>query len=327
MRPLFVNPLVTRVSIRLQCSGEVAQVRLRMFSLAIRRVAIPHRRRCLISSRPIVSHICPQPASFCFSSARRQHRHRRVIAVNLVSGHHVTAQRFHQRREQPAGSSHPVRQCRAIQLHSFACIDLRLPIQRADDHHTSETNTWANSPGPAMPRSIGRLGAAACTMRSQPAQASLGRTCRITLKRTSTYSRISDTSSPSGFNVPPQSGQAFVLWQVLARFARQVLRQSRRTGHWHWRLERALSRSNVGRPCFPPGSFAALPVEARVVRSDDRTSPKNGRTACAATWRSVASNARFRRHAMPVARAFESNFSCCMLSVPIAANTCSCRYR
>ena len=51
-----------------------------------------------------------------------------------------------------------------------------------------------------MPRSIGRLGAAACTMRSQPAQASFGRTCRITLKRTCTYSRISDTSSPSGCN-------------------------------------------------------------------------------------------------------------------------------
>ena len=60
-----------------------------------------------------------------------------------------------------------------------------------------------------MPRSIGRLGASACTMRSQHAQANFGRTCRITLKRAGTYSRISETSSPRCFSSPPQSGQAF----------------------------------------------------------------------------------------------------------------------
>ena len=52
-----------------------------------------------------------------------------------------------------------------------------------------------------------RLGAAACTMRSHPAQASFGRTCRITLNLSGTYSRISETSSPRGFSSPPQSGQ------------------------------------------------------------------------------------------------------------------------
>ena len=45
-------------------------------------------------------------------------------------------------------------------------------------------------------------------MRSQHAQASFGRTCRITLKRAGTYSNISETSSPRCFNAPPQSGQA-----------------------------------------------------------------------------------------------------------------------
>src|ERR1700686_4635063 len=54
---------------------------------------------------------------------------------------------------------------------------------------------------------------------------------------------------------------------------------------------------------FPLGSFAALPVAARVVGSDDRASPKNDRTACAATWQSTVLNARFPRREKPVARA------------------------
>src|SRR5271169_1612394 len=54
---------------------------------------------------------------------------------------------------------------------------------------------------------------------------------------------------------------------------------------------------------FPLGSFAALPVAARVVRSDDRVSPKSARTSSAATWQSTVLNARFPRRAKPVARA------------------------
>src|SRR5258708_27410665 len=59
-----------------------------------------------------------------------------------------------------------------------------------------------------MLRSIGRLGASACTMRSQHAQASLGRTYWMTLRLAGTYSKISETSSPRCFSLPPQSGQA-----------------------------------------------------------------------------------------------------------------------
>ena len=55
---------------------------------------------------------------------------------------------------------------------------------------------------------MGRFGASACTIREQPAQLSFGRTVRITLNRAGTYSRVSDTSSPSRRKVPPQSGQA-----------------------------------------------------------------------------------------------------------------------
>jgi len=45
-------------------------------------------------------------------------------------------------------------------------------------------------------------------VRSQRLQLSLGRTWRITKKLAGTYSNISDTSSPSLRNTPPQSGHA-----------------------------------------------------------------------------------------------------------------------
>lgn len=51
----FVDLLEPRVTIRLQRSLELAQVRLRMFSLAIRCVGEPHRRWCLVSCRPVVA--------------------------------------------------------------------------------------------------------------------------------------------------------------------------------------------------------------------------------------------------------------------------------
>src|SRR5260370_40149876 len=49
-----------------------------------------------------------------------EHRYRRVIPVDLVTGHQVAAQLFDQWREQPARFPHPVRQCRANQPPSFA---------------------------------------------------------------------------------------------------------------------------------------------------------------------------------------------------------------
>jgi hypothetical protein len=67
---------------------------------------------------------------------------------------------------------------------------------------------WASRPGPAMPRSIGRLDAGAWTMTSQQAQAFLRRIWQMTLNAASMSSSCSDTSSPSGLSLPPQAAQA-----------------------------------------------------------------------------------------------------------------------
>jgi hypothetical protein len=60
------------------------------------------------------------------------------------------------------------------------------PTPRLGEHRSAiddreaqyfDTSACARSPGPAIPRSIGRLGVSACAMRSQHAQGSLGRMC------------------------------------------------------------------------------------------------------------------------------------------------------
>ena len=206
--PGFVHRIESRVAIGLQRAREIAEVRLRMLALAIRRVGEPHRRRCCVSRGAVIAHIGPQPPGFCFSISRRQHRNRRVVGVQLRRAQHVTPQRFHQRRKQ-------LRSCRPPSPPASSVPAPRLRARKsptgdtaASDRNISRPARAPAVPGPATPRSIGRLGASACTIRSQHAQASFGRTCRITLNRAGTYSRISETSSPRCFSSPPQSGQA-----------------------------------------------------------------------------------------------------------------------
>ena len=58
-----------------------------------------------------------------------------------------------------------------------------------------------------MPRGIGRVGAAVCTIFSHRRQDFFSRAVSITFSRAETWSRISATSSPTRRRVPPQSGQ------------------------------------------------------------------------------------------------------------------------
>ena len=158
--PGFVHRIESRVAIRLQRAREIAEMRLRMLALAIRRVGEPHRRRCCVSRRTVVAHIRPQPSGFCFAISRRQHRNRRVVGVQLGRAQHVTPQRFHQRREQPARAAHPVRQRRAFQLHAFARVNLRLAIQRQviaifRDQHVRQQSRSRNA---ALDRTARRFG-------------------------------------------------------------------------------------------------------------------------------------------------------------------------
>src|SRR5580692_4190795 len=83
----FVDLLEPGVTIGLQCSPELAQVRFRMFSLAIWGVGEPYRCWSFVSRRPIVPHI----PRLVFSIPRRQHRYRRVVRVQLLCRQHLTS--------------------------------------------------------------------------------------------------------------------------------------------------------------------------------------------------------------------------------------------
>jgi len=95
----LVDLLEPRVAIGLQRARELSQVRLRMFAFTIRRVGEPYRCGRCVSRGTIIANISPQPPGFCFAVAGRQHRNRRVVGVQLRRAHHVTPQRFHQRRK------------------------------------------------------------------------------------------------------------------------------------------------------------------------------------------------------------------------------------
>lgn len=62
--------------------------------------------------------------------ARRQHRHRRVVSMQLGGLECLSRQRRDQRLQQGARAAYPVRQRRALQRHALPGVDLALPIQR-----------------------------------------------------------------------------------------------------------------------------------------------------------------------------------------------------
>lgn len=71
------------------------------------------------------------------------------------------------------------------------------------------SSTWASSPWPSLPHSIGRLGIAGWVIVLQSRQLSFGRTWTTTLKCDGTYSSTSRVSSQIlRSRSQPQAGQA-----------------------------------------------------------------------------------------------------------------------
>ena len=121
---------------------------------------------------------------------------------------------------------------------------------------------------------MGRFGAGSCTMREQQAQLSFGRTVRITLKRAGTYSSTSETSSPSGRSVPPQSGQASCFGAMVSisrgssagkRTARGFLRAFSIDGDGRQLRGKRLGRGLVRFEIFEP-QFQLLDVGVQLLR-------------------------------------------------------------
>src|SRR6266542_1161831 len=126
----FVYLVETGEGIGLQRAAELAQMLLRMFTTAIRRVSKPHGRSLLAGGRTIIANIGPQPPRLRLALPRSQHRNRSVVAMHLACGEYIAAQRGNERFQQAAGLAHPGGQRRAIQINAFAGVDLMLAIQR-----------------------------------------------------------------------------------------------------------------------------------------------------------------------------------------------------
>ena len=76
-----VEVVESGVTIRLQQATERAEVRARMLALAVRTVAVEHRRRRRSGARPVVAQVDPQPAGLGAAATRVEHRDRRVVGV------------------------------------------------------------------------------------------------------------------------------------------------------------------------------------------------------------------------------------------------------
>src|SRR5690606_25798358 len=94
---------------------------------------------------------------------RLDERARRVDADPTRRRLRILEHRLHDRLEKPSGGLDPSGEGRPRKRESFALEDLLLPMQR-DVVTELMISTCASSPGPAMPRGMGRSGISAITI-------------------------------------------------------------------------------------------------------------------------------------------------------------------
>src|SRR5665213_2997502 len=105
--PTFVDMLEAGIGISLERTPVELKVLARMFSLAVWREGEPHGGCSCIARWPVIADISPEPSGLRLAVARREHRDRRVVGVQLAGGHNMIANSFNQWRQQFAGCAHP----------------------------------------------------------------------------------------------------------------------------------------------------------------------------------------------------------------------------
>src|ERR1700760_4951027 len=103
----FIEMMKTRIAIRLQNAGEAEEVLLRIFALAIFRVGEPYRSWRIVSSRAVIAYIGPEPRRLRSARAWRQHRHRRVVGMQLRGREYMAPELINERVGRLAGISTP----------------------------------------------------------------------------------------------------------------------------------------------------------------------------------------------------------------------------
>ena len=124
------------IGVSLQNAGEVCQVLLRMFALAVGREEIGNAGRIFTAPRPVVAHIGPDPALPDAAilalglDLRVEHPDRRVVGVQPIRREHILLDLVCQRAECPDRLAAPVDQRRARNVGAETGEDLALAIER-----------------------------------------------------------------------------------------------------------------------------------------------------------------------------------------------------
>ena len=139
------------IAVGMDDAAEVLQVGPRVLALAVGRVEEQRRRRPRAGEGPLVADIGPQPPGLGLAGARRQHRHRRVVDMQGVGGHHIGGERVDQRLAAPPPSPRPSR-TGSRSPGSRPRGRRSRPGGRAADGR----RTWTRRYAPAAPRRRGR---------------------------------------------------------------------------------------------------------------------------------------------------------------------------
>jgi hypothetical protein len=116
------------IAVGVDDAAEVLQMNARVLTLAVRRVEEQCRRWTGTGEGPLIANVSPQPASLGLAGARRQYRHRRVVDMQGIGGHHLVGERVDQRLESRRRCPDPAGQCRGLQLRALAGEDLGLSV-------------------------------------------------------------------------------------------------------------------------------------------------------------------------------------------------------
>lgn len=127
------------IGVRLEDAAVAVQVPLGMLAAAVWRVVEEDRGRA-VAERPVVADIGPEPAGG--GLALRQHRHRRVVAVQALGREPMAADQLVQQRQDGSAGADQVRQRREVEVDTLPCIALALPVERLMLAVLSRRGSW-----------------------------------------------------------------------------------------------------------------------------------------------------------------------------------------
>ena len=121
---------VAGVAVDLQHALEAAEMGYGPLGLAVGGIDVGHARRLWAAPGPVITGVGPELARLGPSAPGIEHRRRGLVGEELLRRLEPHEQTGMHGAEQPGGTSNPIRQSRAVELHALAAVDLGLPVER-----------------------------------------------------------------------------------------------------------------------------------------------------------------------------------------------------